>query len=449
MQCLNALRCVGCGSGGLRMLDDFLVCPSCGRSYPVLADVPVMISDAFATRGPFMEPAVVEAVLKDAGLPSDPITALRVRRASGARVQFGESSGKVECMWLLDRMRSAGVAIPAAEASPQTDPAAEDEDETPGCRWVTDTIPRILPPGAAFTAHVRFENIGATTMRHEGVGGICIASEWRNARGELVPSDDIRTWLPHDVGPGQALTAPVRLQPPNVAGSYSLSLKMVQEGVRWLQPDYGPLRIRLQHGATAVRLPHWRIDEDGPADSRADQDQAIALLRGWAAARGPAARMLELGDGTKPIVGHLPGEAYKVGMDLFGLQLGSVASRVLSQPVRHICAEVNNLPFPEAFFDGVVVFASLYHQADPVAALRALRAHLRPGGFIGLLCEPLSRTRSDAIAPSGQALEAKPIPREQSFSLDEYLGIFRAARLGAAEVVVDYNSLKARLVPSA
>ncbi|MEJ1978910.1 MAG: hypothetical protein WDN49_25100 [Acetobacteraceae bacterium] len=56
---LNALRCVGCGSGGLQGLKDYIVCPNCSRTYPVRADVPVMFSDATVIRGPLMDPAVV------------------------------------------------------------------------------------------------------------------------------------------------------------------------------------------------------------------------------------------------------------------------------------------------------------------------------------------------------------------------------------------------------
>ncbi|MEJ1978908.1 MAG: hypothetical protein WDN49_25090 [Acetobacteraceae bacterium] len=80
--------------------------------------------------------------------------------------------------------------------------------------------------------------------------------------------------------------------------------------------------------------------------------------------------------------------------------------------------------------------------------LRNLRAFLRPGGFIGLFCEPVGQIWPGAVDPLFVA-ELRRGVNEQSFSLVEYAGIFRAARLDASEVIVDYNSLKARLVPAA
>jgi uncharacterized protein YbaR (Trm112 family) len=95
MPSLSALRCVACGSSGLEASGQDagatrLECPRCYRSYPIVADVPVMFSDAIVARGPLLAPAVVRTVLQSMELPPDPGSALRVRRASGFRASFGD-----------------------------------------------------------------------------------------------------------------------------------------------------------------------------------------------------------------------------------------------------------------------------------------------------------------------------------------------------------------------
>ena len=447
---LNALRCVGCGAGGLQMLGDFLACSACGRTYPVLADVPVMVSDASVTRGPLMDPAVVDVVLQAMNMPADPIASLRIRRASGARAQFGDSPVDAGCAPFLDRVRSAGFAVPNTETLSldvgEPAEAFDDDAETPSCHWITEYIPRALLPGQEVLANVRFKNTGATTMRHAGHTRITIASQWRNVLGEIVPSEDIRTPLPWDLPPGQALTLPISLRPPHRTGLYTLTLKMVLENSHWLQPEYGPLRIHLRQDAAFVPPPHWQITGAGSAGTLADQDRSLSLLRGWLAASGPAPRLLEVGGNAKPLVGGLPGVAYNVDTDLLALQIGCVASRARGGQVHHVCAEVRSLPFPEAFFDAAVIFASLHSCPDPVAALRGLTAHLRPGGFIGLFCEPLGQVWPGG-APPDSMLQLRRGANDQRFSLAEYAGIFRAARLDATEVVVGSDILTARLAP--
>jgi SAM-dependent methyltransferase len=450
MRCLDALRCVGCGAGGLQMLGDFLACPGCGRTYPVLADVPVMVSDASVMRGPLMDPEVVDVVLRAMDMSADPIDSLRIRRASGARAQFGDSAMDAGCAPFLERVRSAGFSIPETDALSLDicEPAAEPDDDAkaPSCTWITDYIPRALLPGVEVLANVRIKNTGATAMRHIGYSRVTIASQWRNVLGEIVPSEDIRTPLPRDLPPGQALTLPIALRPPHRLGLYTLSLKMVLDNSCRPQPEYGPLRIHLRRDAAFVPPPHWQVAGAGSAGAPADQDRSLALLRDWLAASGPAPRLLEVGGNAKPLVAGLPGVAYNVDTDLLALQIGCVVSRARGAQVHHVCADVRSLPFSEAFFDAAVIFASLHRCPDPVAALRGLAAHLRPGGFIGLFCEPLGHLRPGGVPPDS-TLQIRHGADEQRFSLAEYAGIFRAARLDAAEVMVDDDILTARLAP--
>jgi SAM-dependent methyltransferase len=448
MLAVSALRCVACGSGGLQSGEDVLDCPACGRAYPVLAEVPVMFSDAGVLRGPLLEPTVARTVLEAMDLPPDPISVLRVRRASRVRARFGDRLIGVESAQFLRRVHASGFPIPEDMLQPVAVAAPEEPDGQPCCRWITNYIPRVIPPGHAFLANIRFENTGTAVMRQAGEGRITIAFRWLDEAGAPVTVDDIRTPLPLDLPPGRALTLPISLLAPESPGRYGLVIKMVMEGVRWLQPDLGPIHVAVREGAGFVPPWHWDINSNKPAGYLADQERGFGLMRDWLQ-RHPAApglRLLEIGGNAKPMLGRVAGEAYNVDVDLLGLQVGCIVRRARGNFVTIVCADAQNLPFAEGFFDAIVMFASLHHFPDPAATLRTLRRHLRPGGFIGLFCEPVGQVWPGAVDPAFTE-ELHHGVNEQGFSLAEYAQIFRDARLDASEVVVDHNSLKAYLVP--
>ncbi len=454
MPSLTALRCVACGAPGLEPGPSVLECPACHRSYPVLADVPVMFSDAVVSRGPLLAPAIVRTVLRAMDLPPTTGNALRVRQASGRRASYGDRLVAAEAAQFLRRVHASGYPIPVELLQPPTaEPAAPlDPAAQPRCRWLTDYIPRAMTPGQACLANIRFENTGTAPMPSDGHGRISIAFAWADEAGDPVPAEDFRTPLPLPLPAGQAMTLPVRLVAPATPGRYALTLSMVMEGVRWLEPPLGPLRVAVRPGAGFVPPPHWDVNANEPADYLADQARGLALLRDWLAAlqrARPAAaaiRLLEIGGNAKPVVAQLPDEAYNVDVDLLGLQVGSVVQRARGHRVRFICADAHNLPFPEHYFDAIVLFASLHHVPDPAALLRRLRSHLRPGGFIGVFCEPIGQVWPGAVSDAFTA-ELRHGVNEQGFSLAEYAQIFAGAGLTAAALVADFNSLKARLVP--
>ena len=464
MSSLAALRCVACGSPDLARGPDLLDCPSCDRSYPIVADVPVMFSDAVVMRGPLLAPSVVRTVLRSMDLPAEPGNALRVRRASGTRASYGDRLVAAESAQFLRRVHASGYPVPAELLKPSHDPNAAAEgagDGQPGCRWVTDYIPRAMAPNDAILANVRFENCGTGPMRHDGEGRVGIAFAWTDQAGQPVPVEPYRTPLPVDLPPGQAITLPVRLIAPPVAGRYTLVLRMVMEGVRWLEPEHGPLCIHVRPGAAFVPPVHWALNRHAPASYVADQARGIAMLRAWLkrGAPSPVKLLLEIGGNAKPAVAHVPGRSYNVDVDLLGLQVGHVAQlarrRGVWPPpdpgrstVSFVCADARNLPFPERYFDAIVMFAALHHLPEPAALLRRLRGYLRPGGFIGLFCEPVGQIWPGAVDPAFAA-ELEHGVNEQGFSLAEYAQMFAAAGLQAADLIVDHNSLKARLVPVA
>ena len=416
-----------------------------------------MFSDVVLTRGPLLAPAVVRTVLRSMELPADTGNALRVRRASGARARYGDQLVAAESAQFLRRIHASGFPVPIELL--KTPEPAQAEYPAHGearCHWVTDYIPRAMTPGQAVLANVRFENTGTAPMRHRGNGRINVTFAWTDKAGEIVPTEDYRTPLPIDLPPGQAITLPIRLIPPTVPGRYTLMLRMVMEGVRWLEPEYGPLRITLREDADFVPPAHWQLNDQKRVSYTADHERGIAILADWVerCAARPDVRMLEVGGNAKPVVAHFPGALYNVDVDLLGLQVGAIAWQVRQRDAAgpppgqlvFVCADANHLPFAENFFDVIIMFASLHHFPQPAALLRRLRGHLRAGGFIGIFCEPIGQIWPGAVEEAF-AEELEHGVNEQGFSLAEYAQIFDAAGLRAADLVADHNSLKARLVP--
>ena len=428
MPLLGLLRCIGCRSGGLQRHGAVLECPACGRVYPVQADVPVMLSDATAVRGPLLDPATARDILARLNAPADPFTTLRARRASGARVRCGSSS-----------LPQDGRVLGLAAIQPAPDAAGE-----PQCQWLAEYAPRAMRPGEELLANVRFRNGGSGPMLCAGPGRVTVAGLWCDLDGGAVGADEVRTPLPIDVPPGQALTMAIRVVAPVACGRYTLMLKMVQEGVRWLEPPLGPLLVRVHDAAGFTPPAHWVLDGPGEHEAAADRARGMAAMRGWLAGHAEP-RVLELAGGAAPAVGQLPGQSVNVDTDLLALQLGCLAPRA-GTAVLPVCADLADLPLPGGYFDAVVCFGALHTTADPAATLRGLRALLRPGGFIGLFGEPAAQVWPGAASPALLAKLRQGL-NPQGFGLAEWAQIFGAARLCATELVIVGASMTARLEP--
>ncbi|WP_158747352.1 methyltransferase domain-containing protein [Acidisphaera sp. L21] len=412
-----------------------------------------MIDDAIAERGDLLDPVVARHLLSTLGLPIDPVNLLQVRRASGARVRLGGAAPGGSNLPDDGRMLAAlGVLPPAASKIAFT-------EGEPACEWLGEHLPRAVRPGEEFLANLRFRNVGTVPMLAAGDRRVNLAATWYDSHWTQLSANgqdddparsshrDLRTPLPADLPPGGMLTVAVRLHAPTEPGQYSLVLKMVQEGVRWLEPSYGPFAIHVQPNAGFVPPASWVLDGPGAHEPAADRDRATTMMIDWVATHaGEQPRVLELGSGMNPVTARLPSPGYQVDGDLLALQLGAMTRRKAGASVLSFCAAFNDLPFPEAYFDAIVCFNTLHYVPDLVATLGTLRGHLRRGGFIGLFCEPVGQMWPGA--PGAKLLaELRQGLNPQGFSLAEYARIFALARLTVAELVIDGVSMKVRLTP--
>ncbi|KAA5834928.1 methyltransferase domain-containing protein [Saccharopolyspora hirsuta] len=120
-----------------------------------------------------------------------------------------------------------------------------------------------------------------------------------------------------------------------------------------------------------------------------DQANALAALLHGGTSYPAGSRVLEVGCGIGAQTAHLvassPG-ARIVAVDVNEASLAQARDRVLATSpdaeVEWHCADLFELPFPDASFDHLFVCFVLEHLADPHRALVELRRLLRPGGTI-------------------------------------------------------------------
>lgn len=443
-----------------------LECPGCGTVYPVIGRVPVMFGTVLP---PAAEARVTAAAVRDVltafQLPTDALTVLRLRRLMQRQPRFGDALVQTEAAQFVERVRGSGWAVEAnGEASQAMDRAAPrpgrqgPAELRPRIRWIADHVPRIIPPGHEFTVNLRFRNTGAVTLRHRPPGNVTIAPRWLWPDGREIPgAADLRTPLPLDVPPGRELTLPVTLAAPSGQGRCHLRLVMVEEGVGWLDEDATEIAVTLRPTQWAETPAGWRIEPVRDLDYGADHALGLEVLRAWLADAGPRPRVLEVGGNAYPAIAEVGGERHNMDVDLLGLQVGCmVQDRMVPERtaaghdpsrVHMVCADADALPYPAGHFDAVAMFATLHHFPDPARTLAGLAGHLRRGGFIAVLCEPVGHFHPGHPDP-GFLRELERGVNEQSFLLREWAEIFRTARLDVAEARVDGSSLKARLVPA-
>jgi SAM-dependent methyltransferase len=426
----------------------------------VLGGIPVLFDSISMRDGAAVEETVARQVLSAFDLPDDPLSLLRLRTLMRKQVRFGGSLIQTESTQFLDRVRSSGHAINVCTGSPAIAdaelPPGLTPDPTPDLAivprytWSKNYMPRRMGAGTESLANMRLDNCGDVAMARDGAGRVMVALRWQHRDGTPAQARDIRTPLPIDLPSGRAVTIAVMIVPPTEPGSYLLTVTLVQEQVRWLDADSTSFVVSVETEVPGPVPDGWTVLPGRPENYGLDHERGRAMLRSWLAEHLPASRsrrpvVCEVGGNAVAMCAGLDVELVNVDVDLLGLQVGRMIAQQRSQDMVPLCADALNLPFPTGHFDAIVIFASLHHFPDPAALLNQVRRKLRPDGFIGLFCEPVGHVWPGAIERLFLAELEKGV-NEQSFSLREYALMFRQADLEAAEVLVDFDSLKARLV---
>jgi peptidoglycan hydrolase-like amidase len=94
------------------------------------------------------------------------------------------------------------------------------------------TLPAFIA-GGQYTVNITVRNAGAAAWTFAGANPITLSYHWTDAAGNVVVWDGVRTRLTADLAPNASVTVPATITAPNAAGSYTLTLDMVREGVAW------------------------------------------------------------------------------------------------------------------------------------------------------------------------------------------------------------------------
>lgn len=439
-------QCLACGHSPLDQGADVYRCARCCREYPVRFGVPLFLRDLRFTPSGFEVSADLAARLCQ--LHHCELT--EARRAALAGIFSWDYH--LPDLGLTAENNSYFHRILSAEA-PRRPTLPEQAAGLPindAVRYqvVGHSLLAALPPGRVLTRNIRLHNTGPSVISSKGERAVRLGYRWRHPGGAEVPGPSEWTPLPIELLPGRSLTLPLLLRTPGATGAYLLEVRLHQQGRGWLDDGGCAVAVEVLRGAADLPA-HWTILPAPPegldyaADhARGRQRAAVEVERRG----GRRLRLLEVGSCCAPQARGLADEVYSVDIDVQTLQVGEALS---GQPGLHfVAADVHNLPFAPASFDGVLVFAALHHFADPVGVLARLKRLLAPGGFLAVMCEPSGHYAHGEI-DAGLRRELEQGINEQLFTLEELHSFILHAGLCAEWVEVEGGSFKAILTAGA
>jgi SAM-dependent methyltransferase/uncharacterized protein YbaR (Trm112 family) len=496
-----SLCCVRCQTATLIDQAHSLSCSTCKTVYPIEHGVPIMFPDVRVepTSSEDLE-RIVQAVCDYQGLPHDDCEGT-LNEIFSKKYQFSNFLLDVESQQYLDRIHSTQVHSAVASVASSDPVPAVISASVPGSidllatfktvlkailprpirqqisqrreqwrrtqaqdvpipltsiapfslkyEWVRDYLPRTVLANHRFTGNVRLKNRGETIISSQGETPVRISYHWRLTNNDEVCSvHEHRTPFPIDLQPGQEITIPMLLETPKEAGHYQLQICLIQEYVCWHEDDAVNIPVEITNQPLVDSTAKWQKDAFIYSYFD-DHQQGISRLKDQLnTLETDRPKILEIGGNACPMLFYgFPGELYNLDIDVHGLQIGQLMDQQIKQNIERIsfiCADANDIPFPDDYLDCITMFASLHHFPDLSITLRSLGKKIKPEGFIAVLCEPVGHYYGEEIDPLFREELLKGV-NEQSFSLAEYAVIFQEAGLIADRVIVDGCSLKAFL----
>ncbi len=104
--------------------------------------------------------------------------------------------------------------------------------------WERAQVPKQVPLGGIAEAHLTIVNDGTEVWHQSGNYPVQIGYRWfKPGDGEVLAAKDIRTSLPDDVAPGQAVTLTAKFAVPGDPGQYILHWDLIREGNIWFADE--------------------------------------------------------------------------------------------------------------------------------------------------------------------------------------------------------------------
>lgn len=128
-------------------------------------------------------------------------------------------------------------------------------------RLVIFSAPNVLEAGKMGTAKVGVTNLSsckwlAAGRESDRRGSVRLSYHWYDDSGNIVQWEGERTHLPDDLEPQESANAEMRIFAPFDAGTYTLEITLVQEGMAWFdQKGSAPFRLSVRVEPSAIHLP--------------------------------------------------------------------------------------------------------------------------------------------------------------------------------------------------
>ena len=427
MMKMGDLICVRCKDGKLHTFGDRLECALCGKRYPVLSGVPLLVEGVVIEKCP---PGTIDAdvdkVLAFFKLKSTPEYRQRVTDILSYRYTFPRQNYTAENNAFLNRISAE------RDNTRGAGPVAGTVWDQSRAAITLDYLPPALPLRHKGTHNLRVLNAGAAWLCSHGPDPVYLSYTWRRPDKSASGESGSLTAFPVPVAPGRTITVPVHIQAPDRPGKWLFCAELARgHGVRGAMTPWSQA-IQILESDAFTPPPSWELSAvyNSYAD---DHHVGRELLRSWISSRRGEASILEIGGTSSPQSGWFGQPVWNVDIDVQSLQIGAlVFEHARNRDCRFVCADAMDLPFEKASLEVIAMFSTLHHFEDPAAALRRLSGYLRPEGFLAVFCEPVGHnvSRPDYLA------ELRSGVNEQTFSLEEYAMMFQRAGLWDDEVVV-------------
>lgn len=270
-------------------------------------------------------------------------------------------------------------------------------------------------------------------------------NSWRDRLRQYLGIKPSRvTYVPIEVKAGREITISIPLSAPARDGEYTLEI-MPTVG-RKMFPERSIQIPMMITGAPDTAVEHRKM----LGNYSLDHQDAIQMFRDFLKSRHqPPSLFLEVASGVNPHLLALTDDGHAVvASDICSnqMQLGSIFAEYKfpdkADRLMFASFDAFNPPFQARQFDGVCIFSALHHFPDPAAFLRRLSDLVKPGGLIGIFCEPCDLS---AIG-EGYIRDLLAGINEQIFAIDEYRHMFASVNMVEQSIRNDGGSLKAILL---
>jgi SAM-dependent methyltransferase len=445
------LKCIHCDLTPLTASDSRLKCGGCGAEFPIRLGVP-LLGEGITWRPAetSVDDEMIRAACELTGAEPTPANTSAMREILSWCYDFPQVGLSAENNYFLERVATTLRLLGRADRSP---PANQNTRRLPGASSATpssvneniafsldlDYLPDRLPAGRVSTHNIRITNTGSGIISSEGSEPVHLSYHWLNQHGAVIDWDGRRTPLPVELRPGCSVTVPLSVAAPMTRGPAFVQVCLVHEGRQWNSSDT-LLPVEIERSTRGAALPkHWQTLNSGNENYFDDHEAAKQMLDAEVEKRGSGLRLLELWASSCPILASVNAEVYCVDVDVQSVQIAAFKNK----HIHPVVADANRMPFVEGVFDGIAMFATLHHFAEPAKVLRSLKGLLKPDGFLAVMCEPCGHLV--APYPEHYVRELEQGINEQAFSLEEYEMIFEQAGLEAFELVNHRGSCKAFL----